>query len=105
MALVAKDHIRDIPNEASLVGRAVHIVDRDKGVPTRPATQKKLDLVQEAMIESFEIYVSDEEIWKAACGKEILLRSAQFLALPAPLVLPVALPVTGLPEPVPEAGT
>ncbi|KAJ6529232.1 hypothetical protein B0H19DRAFT_1384949 [Mycena capillaripes] len=28
-----------------------------------------------------------------------------FRALPAPPVLPIALPVTGLPEPVPEAGT
>jgi ribonuclease HI len=53
--------------------------EKTKGVPTRPATRKKLDLVQKAMVESFEKHVSDDEIWTAARGKDILPRSAQFL--------------------------
>ncbi|KAJ7859229.1 hypothetical protein B0H13DRAFT_1901538 [Mycena leptocephala] len=38
-------------------------------IATRTSTQRHLDLVQEAIAESFEIYVSDREIWKVARGR------------------------------------
>ncbi|KAJ6536953.1 hypothetical protein B0H19DRAFT_1079352 [Mycena capillaripes] len=53
--------------------------EKNKGVQTRPAARKKLDLVQKAIVESFENHVSDEEIWTAARGKDILPRTAQFM--------------------------
>ncbi|KAJ7842588.1 hypothetical protein B0H13DRAFT_2239369 [Mycena leptocephala] len=46
--------------------------EKTREVPTRTATRKHLDL-------SFKKYVSDEEIWMATRGKDILPRTAQFL--------------------------
>ncbi|KAJ6534231.1 hypothetical protein B0H19DRAFT_964508, partial [Mycena capillaripes] len=53
--------------------------EKNRGVPTRAATQKQLDLVKKSAIESLEKHVSEGEIWTAARGKDILPRSAQFL--------------------------
>ncbi|KAJ7824831.1 hypothetical protein B0H13DRAFT_1658299 [Mycena leptocephala] len=53
--------------------------EKTRKVPTRTAARKHLDLVRNSMVESFEKYVSDEEIWMAARGKDILPRTAQFL--------------------------
>ncbi|KAJ6537967.1 hypothetical protein B0H19DRAFT_1079062 [Mycena capillaripes] len=50
-----------------------------KDVATRPSTQKKLDAVREKIGDSFEKYVSDEEIWTSARSRDILPRAAQFL--------------------------
>ncbi|KAJ7884932.1 hypothetical protein B0H13DRAFT_1577791, partial [Mycena leptocephala] len=53
--------------------------EKARRVPTRIAARKHLDLVHKSMAESFKKYVSDEEIWMAARGKDILPRTAQFL--------------------------
>ncbi|KAJ6528047.1 hypothetical protein B0H19DRAFT_1334165, partial [Mycena capillaripes] len=52
---------------------------KNRTVLTRTATRKQLDLVKKSAIEALEKHVSDEEIWIAARGKDILPRSAQFL--------------------------
>jgi ribonuclease HI len=52
---------------------------KEKKVLTRKSTQKHLDLVRKSMVESFRIYVSDNDIWMAARRKDILPRTAQFL--------------------------
>ncbi|KAJ7822937.1 hypothetical protein B0H13DRAFT_1659366 [Mycena leptocephala] len=50
-----------------------------KKVLIRKSTQKHLDLVRKSMVESFRIYVLDNDIWMAARGRDILPRTAQFL--------------------------
>ncbi|KAJ7835418.1 hypothetical protein B0H13DRAFT_1652638, partial [Mycena leptocephala] len=53
--------------------------EKTKKVPTRTAVRKHLDAVRKSMVESFDKYVSDREIWMATRGRDILPRTAQFL--------------------------
>ncbi|KAJ6524164.1 hypothetical protein B0H19DRAFT_1215011 [Mycena capillaripes] len=53
--------------------------EKNRGITTRIATRKQLDLVKKSALDSLERHVSDGEIWMAARGKDILPRSAQFL--------------------------
>ncbi|KAJ6566264.1 hypothetical protein B0H19DRAFT_940693 [Mycena capillaripes] len=50
-----------------------------KEVAVRPSTRKKLDAVREKIGESYDKYVSDEDIWTSTRSRDILPRAAQFL--------------------------